>query len=222
MYFELDVRTHDLNKFFTIFLILFSHSALAKEALFLDWDNLRPAFNQTPVVLPDLTPAQLKKIQKIYTLKFSSREDAASNIKVISKELAKEGIDTEEVFKLREQYILQQEHANQHLSTEYDGRNVRIPGFLVPIEYSAPLIATEFLLVPVAGACIHLPPPPPNQVVRVSYPKGFEIQTIQYPVWVEGIINSKLESADLYLVDGETNVTMGYTLEATKVVDYSE
>lgn len=50
---------------------------------------------------------------------------------------------------------------------ELDGRQVRLPGFVVPLELDASAI-TEFLLVPYFGACIHVPPPPANQIVLVT------------------------------------------------------
>ena len=65
-----------------------------------------------------------------------------------------------------------------------------------------PWLPLSFLLVPVAGACIHMPPPPANQIVRVSYPEGYEMRTVQYPVWVEGTINSRLKTENVYIVDG--------------------
>ncbi|MCW5966727.1 MAG: DUF3299 domain-containing protein, partial [Bryobacterales bacterium] len=52
-----------------------------------------------------------------------------------------------------------------------DKKLVRVPGFIVPLEDSA-TEATEFLLVPYQGACIHVPPPPPNQIVHVMMAKG--------------------------------------------------
>jgi hypothetical protein len=44
---------------------------------------------------------------------------------------------------------------------------VSIPGFMVPLEDDADQV-TEFILVPFAGACIHVPPPPPNQMIYVK------------------------------------------------------
>ena len=49
---------------------------------------------------------------------------------------------------------------------QLQGKRVAIPGFMVPLEDDADAV-TEFLLVPYAGACIHVPPPPPNQIVHV-------------------------------------------------------
>ncbi len=44
---------------------------------------------------------------------------------------------------------------------------VSVPGFMVPLEDDADQVS-EFLLVPFAGACIHVPPPPPNQMIYVK------------------------------------------------------
>ena len=66
--------------------------------------------------------------------------------------------------------------------------------------------ATEFLSVPTAGACIHLPPPA-TQIVNISYPEGDKVETVQHPAWVEGVISSKLTTNNVYLVNGD--LTMG-------------
>ena len=51
---------------------------------------------------------------------------------------------------------------------EMDGARVRIPGFIVPIETNEDKLVTEFFIVPYFGACLHMPPPPPNQIIYAS------------------------------------------------------
>ena len=58
---------------------------------------------------------------------------------------------------------------------ELDATTIRMAGYLLPLDYSGRRV-TEFLLVPWVGACIHTPPPAPNQVVYVVYPEGFEAE----------------------------------------------
>ena len=66
---------------------------------------------------------------------------------------------------------------------------VRIPGFLVPLNVNEDQRSTELLLVPTMGACIHVPPPPPNQSIYIRYPEGIKVTEAAYtPYWVEGII----------------------------------
>jgi hypothetical protein len=66
------------------------------------------------------------------------------------------------------------------------GRRVRLPGFIVPLEDFQDR-AKEFLLVPYFGACVHMPPPPPNQLVYVKM-RGTVRLSWWAPVWVEGVL----------------------------------
>ncbi|MGE8495998.1 MAG: DUF3299 domain-containing protein [Pseudomonas sp.] len=78
-----------------------------------------------------------------------------------------------------------------------DGKSVRLGGYPVPLETDNVGRSTLFFLVPYPGACIHVPPPPPNQLVLVRYPKGIELQDIYAPLWVEGALKIEQVSNDL-------------------------
>ncbi|WP_374029866.1 DUF3299 domain-containing protein [Bdellovibrio bacteriovorus] len=67
-----------------------------------------------------------------------------------------------------------------------NGQAVKIPGFMVPLEDNQRDVV-EFLLVPSPQACIHVPPPPPNQMVYVKMRKGTEVAV--GPIWVHGTLN---------------------------------
>lgn len=71
---------------------------------------------------------------------------------------------------------------------EFNKLQVRIPGFVVPLEFDAAQNVTQFFLVPYFGACIHTPPPPPNQIIYVEVPGGFPLKSIYEPYYVEGIM----------------------------------
>jgi hypothetical protein len=66
-----------------------------------------------------------------------------------------------------------------------DGKKVRIPGFMVPLEDNAQRVS-EFLLVSNPQACIHAPAPPPNQMVHVHMVDNAEAKMSWGPVWVVG------------------------------------
>ncbi len=69
---------------------------------------------------------------------------------------------------------------------DLDRKTVAIPGFMVPLEDDADQV-TEFLLVPFAGACIHVPPPPPNQMVYVKLRGGHKAKmSFTEPIVVAG------------------------------------
>jgi len=111
------------------------------------------------------------------------------------------------------------ENANGTIRTSLNGEQIRIPGYLLPLEYEGTQVS-EFLLVPYVGACIHVPPPPANQMVYVKASEAIENTGMYEPVWVEGRIFAKPASYDLSLSDGSAPVDAGYSLDASKVEPY--
>ena len=94
-----------------------------------------------------------------------------------------------------------------------DGKLVRIPGFVVPLDDFQDEGA-EFLLVPYYGACVHTPPPPPNQIVMVGMTGKKAIKLNLFDaVWLSG----RLKIASVESPYG----TVGYQLEGLKVEPYS-
>lgn len=96
---------------------------------------------------------------------------------------------------------------------ELNGKRVKIGGYVVPLDFESTSVK-EFLLVPFVGACIHVPPPPANQIVYVKSAKGFEIGGTFDPVTVTGVI--KTETAFTGLADA------GYSLDAESVEPRTE
>jgi hypothetical protein len=92
-----------------------------------------------------------------------------------------------------------------------DGKLVKIPGFVVPIEGDNQT-TTEFLLVPYFGACIHVPPPPANQIVYVKFSEAVPIENLYDAVWVTGTLSTDGWEGDL--------ATVGYSLEGISVSPY--
>jgi uncharacterized protein len=91
---------------------------------------------------------------------------------------------------------------------ELNGKRVSIGGYVVPLDFESTSIK-EFLLVPFVGACIHVPPPPSNQIVYVKVEKGLEITGQFDPVTVVGTM--KTETAFTGLADA------GYSIDAEAV-----
>lgn len=93
-----------------------------------------------------------------------------------------------------------------------DGQRVRLPGYIVPLEVSEEGRVTEFLLVPYFGACIHVPPPPPNQIVHVTSELGVKVDELYQPYWIEGPMQVKSSTSEL--------ADAGYQMEADKILVY--
>jgi hypothetical protein len=75
---------------------------------------------------------------------------------------------------------------------EMDSQYVRIPGFVVPLEFDESQMIYQFFLVPFFGACIHVPPPPPNQIIFVDYPEGFRRRALFDPFWISGKLSTSI------------------------------
>ena len=92
------------------------------------------------------------------------------------------------------------------------GTLVKVPGFTVPLEDWATSV-TEFLLVPYVGACIHTPPPPPNQLVYIEMDRGQRAELDGWnPVWVEGVLEIEMTTS----VYGN----VGFTITGQRVYPY--
>ncbi|MGI9289980.1 MAG: DUF3299 domain-containing protein [Gammaproteobacteria bacterium] len=81
--------------------------------------------------------------------------------------------------------------------TELDGKYVKVPGFIVPLESDEGGVLSEFLLVPYFGACIHTPPPPPNQIVYIKMKEPVEVINIWDPYWIIGTMKTDTYSGDI-------------------------
>ena len=92
-----------------------------------------------------------------------------------------------------------------------NGQSVSLPGFVVPLEGDSEVI-TEFLLEPYFGAGIHVPPPPPNQIVHVTVKGGVPIESLYDAIVVTGVISTETWSGEIAQV--------GYKMKAVGVAPF--
>jgi hypothetical protein len=101
---------------------------------------------------------------------------------------------------------------NAPLKAEMNGMAVRLPGFVVSLGGEGERIQ-EFLLVPYFGACIHVPPPPVNQVVHVIAKTAHEGIRTMDTVWITGTL--RVERAETLMGDA------GYAMRDAEVLPFS-
>jgi hypothetical protein len=106
---------------------------------------------------------------------------------------------------------MQEVSNNAPTNPAMNGVEVKIPGFIVPLEESKGEV-TEFLLVPYFGACIHTPPPPANQILHVRPRQGAKFRAMD-TVWVTG----KLQT----LRNDSMMGVSGYHVTAESVTKYT-
>lgn len=91
---------------------------------------------------------------------------------------------------------------------DLDGKEVKLSGFILPLAFNGTKV-TQLLLVPFVGACIHVPPPPANQLVLVEVPQGYASSGLWEPISVTGTLSVSGVSTELAQV--------GYALKASAV-----
>lgn len=134
-------------------------------------------------------------------------------------DLEAKGVDVDAMYAAVEEMDAEIQSRGQETVKALDGKIVRIPGYALPLEFSESGV-TEFLLVPYVGACIHTPPPPPNQIVFVELNQTYRSQNLYDPVWITGQIKIQPSSRALSFVDGTADVATGYTINAISVEPY--
>lgn len=92
---------------------------------------------------------------------------------------------------------------------ELDGIKARIPGFVVPIETDGRGNLKEFFLVPFFGACIHVPPPPANQIIFARLREPIPMVNIWDAFWMEGVLNIEEINND--------TAASAYTMDVTRL-----
>lgn len=105
--------------------------------------------------------------------------------------------------------VMEQQQPQAPTVPELDGQEVKLPGYIVPLTLSEDNRVTEFLLVPYFGACIHVPPPPSNQIVFVQSEEGVALDAAYIPFWITGKMHVEQSESEL--------ASAGYRLSASKI-----
>ncbi|MEM9577429.1 MAG: DUF3299 domain-containing protein [Pseudomonadota bacterium] len=92
--------------------------------------------------------------------------------------------------------LSRQQPPSTGVRTDWNGETVRLPGFMVPIDFSGTGV-TAFILVPYVGACVHVPPPPANQLVFVTTKTPYESAGLFEAVSVVGLFGTTALSTEV-------------------------
>jgi hypothetical protein len=199
--------------------------AVGRPALAVDtigWEGLVPPLDESQNPYLRLSEDQQESLFDLWMV----REQIASgskNLEDLEKQavdnLAADDVNADQVLRELEEFLAMAEENNSKLVRGLDGKNVRIPGYVLPTEFSGDKVV-EFLLVPYVGACVHTPPPPANQMVHVKVDEGFASEGLFAPVWVTGQIKTAMSTQSISLNDGTTEVEAGYQIRASDIVPY--
>ena len=184
--------------------ILFAGANVAADsadAVLNDTDNL--VFET--IEWPDLMPPEVLAILLNPPEYIAEIEDGSAEDQISSQ--IKSGV------KQSEEDAYQQALVSTDVNEALDGALIRIPGFVVPLEFDEEQTISQFFLVPYFGACLHMPPPPPNQIILVNAPKGIQMSALYDPFWIEGQLSTNFQENDM--------ATSAYAMQLQRIEPYS-
>jgi hypothetical protein len=209
-----------------LFLTVFT-SIFAQEVKVIQWHNLVSDEVKFDDPFEKLTEDQIydlsyvARMRMLQERKFGSVSDKIlKTIEETEKKLTAEGVDIEGLLAQREAITELRRERAEAVVDSLNGLYIRMIGYLLPLDFDGKK-GVEFLLVPWVGACIHTPPPPQNQIVFIKFDKGYETSSLYTPVWVEGTLRTESLTKELFLVDGKSNINLGYSMRPKSIEKYN-
>ena len=207
-------------------IFLLSAPAGAELARELAWRDLVPGGETIADPLADLTGDQRLDLEAVAWARAAERRGEISAVSEeyeigveMAGELVREGLDVDALVAKYESFRAAVDALNRRVDEGLDGELVRIPGYALPLEYNGTAVQ-ELLLVPYFGACIHVPPPPLNQMVFVTLDEPYVVTELFAPVWITGRMSVERSSNSLSYVDGTASLETGYSLAGTRIEPY--
>ncbi|UCF77022.1 MAG: DUF3299 domain-containing protein [Betaproteobacteria bacterium] len=186
----------------------------------MDWSRLvDPSVQNYDDPYRELTPEQLTSLVTVARL----RERAANGEPIDEERLSRESaslsaarIDVDRLIAQRWIVAERRERAATSGNKEVDGREVVLSGFVIPAPADDDGKATGYLVAE-RGMCSHMPPPSPNQMVRLRLPENWRPQAIYQPVRVSGLLSIEPTARTVRVVDGLVPMHATFTMNVSSV-----
>uniref|UniRef100_UPI00147B5302 DUF3299 domain-containing protein n=1 Tax=Ruegeria lacuscaerulensis TaxID=55218 RepID=UPI00147B5302 len=157
-------------------LVLCGYDAAATPGTALDWADLPdPSAQVFEDPYRELSAEQFDDVLYVVRLRGRLQQDSGSEeerqkwqelLTETEDALAADGIDVDWLLDQREVVTERRRKAGTSGNAQFDGRTITLAGFAIPAP-SDPDGRPVAYLVPEREMCSHMPPPPPNQMIRV-------------------------------------------------------
>ncbi|MEL7332096.1 MAG: DUF3299 domain-containing protein [Cyanobacteria bacterium J06560_2] len=198
------------------------------------WDDLQQV-SSTNLRNPyeHLSEAQTYRLSNLYQLKEWAKVNtpAPDSIEVkeihqLEQDLAAEGLDTDALLVHADEARIYWQSQSRNTNPDLEEQSVQLSGYVLPLgdaqSASQTQPVSEFLLVPYVGACVHVPAPPPNQMIHIKPATAIENPGLFSAVQVTGKLRSQSASYELFRVDGTLSVTVSYAMDLEAIAQSSE
>jgi len=171
----------------------------------------------------DLTLTQLFNLSEIALIRETEESQELSKSELARKDSLEqlfktENIDVDLLLSMRYEVAVSRSKELDTVNISLNNKKIVIGGYLLPLNYIDQKV-TEFLIVPWVGACIHTPPPPRNQLIYLKTKEGIEVKSRFQAVKVEGTLTTEDRTSSLFLVDGSSDITSGYSILDGEVIN---
>ncbi|WP_216597980.1 DUF3299 domain-containing protein [Ruegeria sp. HKCCD6428] len=203
-------------------LALPAHSEVAR----IEWADLVDETAQDyedPFV--ELTGKQLNALRRLVRLRAQLEKGGSTpelldqiklDIEATEATLAEEGVDADWLISQRWVVMERREKAGTAANVDIDGATVSLGGFVIPAPRDEDGSQMAYI-VPERGMCSHVPPPPPNQMVRLRLSESWAPSTVYEPIVVTGQIRIDPTQKEMLVVDGPVLMKAAFTLVVDNV-----
>ncbi|QIE42071.1 DUF3299 domain-containing protein [Rhodobacteraceae bacterium SC52] len=189
-----------------------SETARADAPALVIWDDLAPSIAPYDDTFLEMTYKQKDDLRTILDAARRSEDTAlAERAQEARARLRTEGYDADTLLAQRLVVMQKRREEATGVTDRYLEREVLVDGYVLPLRAGEGRVHS-FLLVPWVGACIHTPPPPPNQMIRIDVPEGIEIDKTFHAIRLRGVLAHEPTVSNLFLVDGTRLVEASYML----------
>ncbi len=202
------------------------HPAMAAPGTVLDWSDLPdPSVQVFEDPYRDLSAEQFDDVLYVVRLRGRLQRDVGSNeerqkwqelLTETEDALAANGIDVDWLLDQREAVKERRRKAGTNGNPQFDGQIVTLAGFAIPAS-NDPDGRPVAYLVPERGMCSHMPPPPPNQMIRVRLNGDWTPSYFHEPVRLTGTLTIDPSVQNMMVVDGLMPMNATFQLETERV-----
>lgn len=166
------------------------------------------------------TVAQAQDLNSDESLQASAREEAQARLRDAEAALVKAGLDADWLISQRWVVAERREEAANKGNTDFDGLSVTLSGFAIPALPDADGTPTVYL-VEARGMCSHMPPPMPNQLIRVRLKTDWTPQALYQPVRLSGRLQIDPSEQVIRVVDGPVPMKATWRLDASSAETFT-
>jgi hypothetical protein len=190
-----------------------------------DWSRLpEPSAQEFEDPYRDLAPEQMRELMSLVRLREELAVEGLTNAERTQLEarsvelesaLRAGGIDVDWLLSQRWAVADRRRQAAVAANMALDGQLVEITGFLVPALTDSGEAGAY--LMPDRRVCNHLPPPPPNQLVRLRMEEVVETRILCQRATVRGTLRARETRHEVVVIDHSLPMWSAWTLEAVSV-----